>query len=491
MGADSMIGKTIADKLKIASVLGEGSVGVVYLAEHAVLERLFAVKILRREMTSNRMAVERFHREAKAASRLLHRNVVYISDFGRLTDGRFYLIMEYVPGESLAEESAKTSYMRVHRACRILLQTAEALDYAHNQGVAHRDLKPENIILAENPGLPETVKVLDFGLAKILFGKTTPITFRGEMFGTPAFMAPEQIKGGETDHRVDIYALGVMTFELLTGRTPFTGTVIEMLSDHRKKQPPKPSEANPSAEIPSIIDDLVLKAMEKSPENRFATAEEMASIYRSVLADPQVRVVERKPQGGDKNHSELVSAERKPAEIECRFEEKDLQRSSLYAFAQTLIDRRRGGPDIVRQLALCLELEENLHNREAETAYLASGIRETMASNERRKARLLCAIHDLQREAENCSARDKHPETESEPADLNFQIGSLQNRLREVEEKTATRLNVLNEQFRQSEEELQKLRVELQERDKALLQAASPFNLPQIFTTKEKPETDT
>ncbi len=484
MGADSMIGKTIADKLKIASVLGEGSVGVVYLAEHVVLERLFAVKVLRRELTSNRIAVERFHREARAASRLLHRNVVYISDFGRLTDRRFYLVMEYVPGESLAEESAKTSYLRVHRACRILLQIAEALDYAHSQGVAHRDLKPENIILAQNPGLPETVRVLDFGLAKILFGKTTPISFQGEMFGTPAFMAPEQIRGGETDHRVDIYALGVMTFELLTGRTPFTGTVIEMLSYHIKKQPPKPSEVNPAAAVPSIIDDLVLKAMEKKPENRFSTAKEMADVYRRALMDSEV--IKQETEGGERNGFETASAENEVVRIDTQGKKEELQRSNLYAFVQSLIDRRTGGPELVKLLALCLELEENLHGLQTETGYLESCIREAETSNERRKTRLRRAIHDLKREVEILSARDKHSEKGSELADLNCQIGSLENRLREVEEKTAASLNVLSEQFRQKEEELRKLDIELQELDKTLFQAASPFGLPESLSDGQK-----
>jgi len=284
---ESIIGHMVADRFKVLSLLGEGGTGQVYLAEHNVLERQFAIKVLRRDMVADQTASERFRREARAASRMQHRNIVYISDFGQLKDGRPYLVMEYIPGDELSAVIAQEQRLGAERAARILVQISEALDYAHEQGVVHRDLKSENIILTTERHRVDVAKVLDFGLAKILYGSGNldTITFKGQIFGTPEYIPPEQIVGDEVDQRADIYSLGVLAFEMVTGRTPFTGTLMELLVAHRKLTPPLPSAVCPREGIPECFDQLVRKAMQKKPADRFGRASDIADLLRTYLRE--------------------------------------------------------------------------------------------------------------------------------------------------------------------------------------------------------------
>jgi len=284
---DSIIGQVVADRFKVLSLLGEGGTGQVYLAEHDVLERQFAIKVLRRDLISDQTAAERFRREARAASRMEHRNIVYINDFGGLEDGRLYLVMEYIPGEELSIVINAEKRLPARRAAQIILQVADALEYAHGRGVVHRDLKAENILLTTERQRTDVVKILDFGLAKILFGagNLDTITFKGQVFGTPEYIPPEQIVGDPVDQRADIYAMGVLACELVTGRTPFLGSLMELLMAHRKLTPPVPSELASAAGIPPCFDDIVARAMQKRPADRFQRASEIGQILRHYLAE--------------------------------------------------------------------------------------------------------------------------------------------------------------------------------------------------------------
>lgn len=285
MRNDPLIGEIIADRFKVVSLIGEGGTGRVYLAEHNVLERLFAIKVLRPELISDQTAAERFRREARAASRMQHRNIVYISDFGALADDRLYLVMEYIPGEELATVLHREGALPPPRAAQILLQVVDALDYAHEQGVVHRDLKAENVLLTQERRKTDVVKILDFGLAKILegTGRLDTLSAKGQVFGTPEYISPEQIVGDPVDPRTDIYSIGVLAFELVVGRTPFTGSLMELLVAHRKTTPPLPSQAAPDRAIPACFDEIVSRAMQKRPEDRFSTAAEIGRILGSYL----------------------------------------------------------------------------------------------------------------------------------------------------------------------------------------------------------------
>jgi serine/threonine protein kinase len=284
------VGKLVAGRFLVRELLGEGATGLVYLAEHQELGTPYAIKILKSKFRGEPSVVERFRREAHFASRLEHPGIVYIVDFGQLESGDLYLIMEYAPGPSLRDvlKSQTSGVMPLRRALEILRQVAVAVAAAHEAGVIHRDLKPDNIVLSPRPGGGERVKILDFGLAKIIINADLPsITRPGEIFGTPDYMAPDLLRGLPSDPRTDIYSLGIIAYEIFTGEVPFIifDDVLELLYAHQQMKPLAPSQARPRHEepLPPEVEKIVLRCMEKEPEHRPTRASEVAQVFDSVL----------------------------------------------------------------------------------------------------------------------------------------------------------------------------------------------------------------
>ncbi len=274
-----MIGGELEGRYRILSKVGEGAMGEVYLVEHLGLGRKEALKVLRSSMDTPSL-VTRFRREARATNRLQHPNIVAIHDFGRLPDGRFYIATEYAAGDSLDHVLRRVGPFPVARALPVLIQLADAIDHAHSRGVIHRDLKPANLMLLERTGQGDQLKVLDFGVAKIIApddADSILATGQGEIFGTPAYMAPEQVVAKADDPRIDIYAFGCIAFELVTGDPPFVGRPLEVMSNHMWAPPRRPSDAMPKAGIPRRLDDIILLCLEKSPADRFQTGAELSA----------------------------------------------------------------------------------------------------------------------------------------------------------------------------------------------------------------------
>jgi serine/threonine protein kinase len=269
-----IIGK-IADRYHVQTLLGEGGMGSVYLATHEQLQRKVAIKILRREGQMEEQAIARFKREAKATSLINHRHVISVLDFGELPDHSAFYVMEHLEGKSLADAVDKEAPFSLSRALSICVQVTKGLKAAHDKGVVHRDLKPDNIFLVANQEIPDFVKVLDFGVAKIV-SDSQQLTKDGMLLGTPDYMAPEQAIGMPTDHRVDIYALGVMLYEMITGELPFTGqSFMEVLSQHIHNAPPLISQRHPEIKVPGGVDDFIQKSLKKRPENRYQNMQEV------------------------------------------------------------------------------------------------------------------------------------------------------------------------------------------------------------------------
>jgi hypothetical protein len=250
--------------------------GSVYLAEHPLLGRKAAVKILKREFVANQDLVQRFLNEARAANAIHHPNIIDILDVGLLPDGVPYMMMEFLAGESLASRLQRIHRLPIGEAVKLTNQTASALAAAHALGIVHRDLKPDNLFVipdAQNPG-QERIKVLDFGIAKLRpeFAPGTPITSAGALMGTPAYMSPEQCMGktAEIDPRSDIYALGIIFYEMLCGQPPFAGQNFgELFLQHVNGAPRPPRSLVP--EIPVHLEAVILKALEKEPGDRIQT----------------------------------------------------------------------------------------------------------------------------------------------------------------------------------------------------------------------------
>lgn len=279
-----LIGKIVEGRYKVLRKMGEGGMGTVYLAEHITIEKKVALKVLLHDYARKTDLKERFLQEAKAAARIGHENIVDITDFGDTPDGSVFFAMEFLEGEDLSQLIRKTGPIVWGRAKPILLQICRALGAAHAKGIIHRDMKPENIYLIEREGRADFVKVLDFGIAKMSMEESEQrLTRTGMIFGTPEYMSPEQAQGNKPDHRVDIYAVGVIMYEMLTGQVPFKAdTFMGILTKHLFEQPVPPSQINPAAAISAEIEHITLKALSKERNERFQSMAEMAAAISQV-----------------------------------------------------------------------------------------------------------------------------------------------------------------------------------------------------------------
>jgi serine/threonine protein kinase len=265
---DPLIGRTIGGRYRLIQRLGSGGMSSVYLARHVLIDRLMAIKTLRRDLATDPVQRDRFIREARAVNRINHENIVEISDFRETEDGLLYLVMEYVPGESLLKAMGEGPFPPL-RALDIAEQAASALARAHQMGVIHRDLKPENLLLVQRPDRPDFVKLLDFGIAKLM--DQPSLTGSQQIFGTPGYIAPEYIQSANIDGRSDLYSLGVILYEMVTGALPFDYEYPgDLLIKHVTEPPVRPSLRRPG--LPAPIEELVLRCLEKSPEKRFRDA---------------------------------------------------------------------------------------------------------------------------------------------------------------------------------------------------------------------------
>ncbi|MCG8425025.1 MAG: protein kinase [Proteobacteria bacterium] len=287
---DPYIGRTIADRYHVHNKLGEGGMGSVYLAQHITLEKQVALKILHRELARKADLVQRFLQEAKAASRIRHENVIDITDFGITPEGAVFFAMEVLEGRDLHDLIARAKYedriIPWQRSRSIFLQICAALSAAHHKGVIHRDLKPENIYLVEWLGHRDFVKLLDFGIAKLteVSDQDRKLTRTGMLFGTPEYMSPEQARGDKVDERVDIYAMGCILYQLITGSVPFTAdNFMGILSQHLTVPPPViPDDRLAAVQAPPGINQVIGKALAKEREHRFASVDDMVSAIHAL-----------------------------------------------------------------------------------------------------------------------------------------------------------------------------------------------------------------
>jgi serine/threonine-protein kinase len=280
--AEGLVGQTLSDRYLVESVLGVGGMGAVYQAEHLLMHKRVAIKVLHREMTQLPEAVQRFEREAIAAGHIEHPNVVAARDFGKLPDGAFFLVLDFIEGTSLREQIDRCGPFPVARAVRVARQILLGLMRAHGLGIVHRDLKPENVMLVQGDDGPDQVKMLDFGIAKMapsdrgpLSGKgsTTALTRMGMVYGTPEYMAPEQALGQEVDHRADLYALGVLLFEMLAGRRPFVAdNPVQILGQVVSMPVPPLAQVHPSHQVPPEVEEVARVLLAKVPSDRFPDA---------------------------------------------------------------------------------------------------------------------------------------------------------------------------------------------------------------------------
>ncbi|MBW7650232.1 Stk1 family PASTA domain-containing Ser/Thr kinase [Anoxybacillus sp. ST4] len=270
-----LIGKRLNDRYKVLQLIGGGGMANVYLARDMILDRDVAVKVLRLDFVNDHLFIKRFRREAQAATSLNHENIVTIYDVGE-DDGIYYMVMEYVRGCTLKQYIQQHAPLSVHEALRIMDELTGAIAHAHQNGVIHRDIKPQNILVAEDG----TIKVTDFGIAVAL--SSTTITQTNSVLGSVHYLSPEQAKGGMATEKSDIYSLGIVMFELLTGHLPFSGeSAVAIVLKHLQTETPSVRRWNPN--VPQSVENIVLKATAKNPLHRYNSALDMQQHIRTAL----------------------------------------------------------------------------------------------------------------------------------------------------------------------------------------------------------------
>jgi serine/threonine-protein kinase len=292
---DPLIGHLVTGRYRVVKPLGEGGMGQVYLAIHEAIEKQVALKVLKPEYSAKEDIITRFQQEAISASRIKHPNVLEVFDFGTLDNGCAFLAMEFLQGNDVADELMRTGYLETSRALRIMLQVCRALAAAHRAGVVHRDMKPDNIFLLRTADGEEIVKIVDFGIAQLrnteeeaAKSNNKPqrrLTKTGMIFGTPEYMAPEQAAGKKADQRVDVYACGIILFEMLTGAVPFTGdSFMAVLAAHLNDPAPSMMEFRPDLSISRELHEVVRRMLEKKPDARFQS---MSELSNALLGTPE------------------------------------------------------------------------------------------------------------------------------------------------------------------------------------------------------------
>jgi len=282
--ADPLVGRVIAERYRILSLLGRGGMGVVYLVEHVHIGKRMAMKLLHGELARNRDTIQRFQREAKAVSKLTHPNTVQVFDFGN-SEGLMYLVMELVEGRDLGDTLRDAGALDFKRVARLGAQVCASLAEAHRLGIVHRDLKPENVMVTKLADGKERAKVLDFGLAKLRDGKMdVTVTRAGAIVGTPYYMSPEQIRGDPVDARGDVYSIGAMLYKACTGAPPFAAsTPMGVLTKHLTEELVPPSQRT-SRVLPPEADHIIGMAMAKKAGDRYQSADELRVALLGYLA---------------------------------------------------------------------------------------------------------------------------------------------------------------------------------------------------------------
>ena len=399
------------DRWRILSALGHGGMGEVFLVENIKLQRKEALKILMPLLATDPLFVRRFRREARAVNRLRHPNIVALYDFGQLSDGRFFLSMEYAEGESLYK---KRTQLPIPRALHLLDQLVRAVHHAHSRGVMHRDLKPDNLIVA---GRDELLKVLDFGLAKIVapdHQESLALSTDTDLWGTPAYMAPERANGVGDDPRSDLYAIGCIAYELVVGAPPFRGTAAEVLFAHATRKPDPPSVYRRD-DVSRELEAMILRCLEKDPLKRYQSAAELFAVLRQVPGYPV-------PKPSSRRRFARASDEALDQQPTTPYANV---RGTLRTLAEALLDRGATDPRLVGGVAILRDHEQIVARLEAVQDALeheTDALRETILD---REASLRFALGELALVAAG-------PGTPSSVSDL---VGELEERLAAVAEE--------------------------------------------------------
>lgn len=308
--SDPLVGKVVGGRYEVVALLGKGGMGKVFKVKHVELEKVFAMKTLHMHLTHDAATVERFKREARAASKIGCENIIEMTDYGEDPEAGHYFVMEFLEGDDLSKRIKKYGPMHYTETCHVVLQICDALAAVHHEGIIHRDLKPENIVLIDKDRRVDIVKILDFGIAamKTQYEEGAErLTQAGTIFGTPTYMSPEQAYGMDLDSRTDIYSLGCILYEMMTGFVPFKADhPLQVLDMHLNVQPTPPSVVRPDLSIPPPMEAIILRAMAKDKNERYQSVVE---IQQAILSFYQPGVTPITSHRGNAPMSGVLSSQ--------------------------------------------------------------------------------------------------------------------------------------------------------------------------------------
>ncbi len=435
------LGIKVGEEITIAKLVGRGRLGHVYNGVHPVLARRFAVRVFRQELTRTKKVQQRLRHMVREASTVAHRNVVALVDFGVLEDGRVYLTSDYVRGIQLTKMLEQESRMAVPRILHLLIQLAEALEAAHKARAVHGDLKPNNILLVEQPDEPPHLWLTDLKLTQaVSMDYTAEAPLRHlRTYSTVDYLSPELIKGRRLDIGADIYSFGALAYRLLTGEPPFVGSPNEVVKAHRTREPVPPSRRVGTPSIPSDLDSVVLRCLQKHPSDRFPNMDTVARMLRTMLGGVEVtprmeRVSDTMPiLREDTGEHPLPES---PARL------RQLFFDSIYQLAKHLVNQRKVSREVVEEVETLTRTRQEAAVVSARGESTENRFEDVRQGMREREATLRYAIIDL-----NLSRSDKG----GEGGDVDYQIAELERSLAKME---STRV----EQFNRLKEELNKQR---------------------------------
>ncbi len=453
----------LSQTLTIAKRVGRGRLGVVYAAVHSVLARRFAVKVLRPSLTRAETTQSRLRHMIRDASQVEHPAICSLVDFGQLPDKRFYITMDFVRGIQLSQVLERDGKLAPERAIMLLIQLADALGAAHRQRVVHGDIKPSNVMLVDDAGdVPETLRVLDFRLSSALAGAPQdddPIAHLTG-YGGVDYLAPEQIVGRSWDGRADTYAFGCLAYRMLTGQPPFVGEASEVMQAHKSRDPVPPSRRSGVQGIPTDLDAVVLRCLEKKPSDRFKTMEEISWELSALVSAPPVEPSPFEPSPFEEEVTGRwqiefdAENEREEPLPESPARLRRLFYDTILELSEHIVEEDVAGAELQQELGALKQVREEASQLAAQVELAENRFEDIRRELRERESTLRYAIIDL-----NLAKSDTLESKRKGRAlsDLEFQITELEASLAELERQRRERFAALNAELKQTRDRLKQM----------------------------------
>lgn len=441
----------LAQKLVLAKRIGKGQLGIVYAAVHEVLARRFAVRVLRAALTTNEDTVRQLRHVVRETSTVFHPNIVRLTDFGQIPDGRHYVTMEFVRGIPLAKVLARDGRLPVARAVPLLVQLAEALEAAHALRVVHGDVKPSNLLVVEQQLGAEHLFVNDFALVPALSPRPSPDDPLGHLglYGELDFVAPEQIDGRHVDGRADVYAFGATAYRMLAGEPPFVGEREQVIRGHRELEPVPPSRRSGAHDVPPWLDALVLRCLQKAPQDRYDQMEEVA---RELRAGVPRRVVVPTRGFEEEEVTTRWEVPPEPAEEPLPGSPARLHRlfyDTILELSEHVHEQGIAAPEMETEIISLRRLREDAAAIAAQCELTENRFEDIRRELRERESALRYAIIDL-----NLAKSDQLGHSEAKARDLDRQIGELERSLSQLGKQRNERFELLNAELQQHKDGL-------------------------------------